>query len=380
MLEPIDYKCMARALRIARRGLCTTHPNPRVGCVLVRNGNIVGEGYHARAGEAHAEVRALEAAGEAARGAVAYVTLEPCCHTGRTPPCTNALIQAGVSRVVAAMSDPNPRVAGNGLKALADAGLTVDSGILQAQAESLNPGYISRMRYGRPWIRLKSALSLDGRTAMASGESQWITGEDARRDVQLLRAQSSAVMTGIGTIMADDPSLNVRLRASDLQHVGEIRQPLRIVLDTHLKIPPDARVLNLPGDCLIFTASKDEVCIESLLATGAEVHTVSRDEQGLDLNEIVAYLAAREINELHVEAGPAVGGALIEKRLINELVVYVAPHLMGDGARGFAHLPGVTAMAQRVQLTIRDVRFVGSDLRLIAEFQNPSAECNYNEV
>ena len=274
MLEPIDYKCMARALRIARRGLCTTHPNPRVGCVLVRNGNIVGEGYHARAGEAHAEVRALEAAGEAARGAVAYVTLEPCCHTGRTPPCTNALIQAGVSRVVAAMSDPNPRVAGNGFKALADAGVSVDSGILQVQAESLNPGYISRMRYGRPWIRLKSALSLDGRTAMASGESQWITGEDARRDVQLLRAQSSAVMTGIGTVMADDPSLNVRLHASDLRHAGEIRQPLRIVLDTHLRIPPDARVLNLPGDCLIFTASKDAVRIGRL---GGRVQEKSDD-------------------------------------------------------------------------------------------------------
>ena len=369
MLETIDYKCMARALQIARKGVYTSHPNPRVGCVLVRNGSIVGEGYHARTGEAHAEIRALEAAGEAARGAVAYVTLEPCCHFGRTPPCTKALIEAGVSRVVAAMGDPNPHVAGNGLKALSDAGVSVESGVMEAQAESLNPGYISRMRYGRPWIRLKLALSLDGRTAMASGESRWITGEDARRDVQLLRARSSAIMTGIGTVMTDDPSLNVRLRATELQHDGETRQPLRIVLDTHLRITPNAKVLNLPGDCLVYTASTNAVAIESLREIGAEVHTVGRDGQVLNLGEILRNLAEREINELHVEAGPTVGGALIEKRLINELVVYLAPHLMGDGARGLAHLPNITSIAQRVQLNIRDVRFVGSDLRLVTELK-----------
>ena len=367
MPDNIDYECMARAIQIARMGMYTTHPNPRVGCVLFRDGQVVGEGYHARAGEAHAEINALRAAGEAAKGAVAYVTLEPCCHTGRTPPCTNALIQAGVSRVVAAMSDPNPSVAGNGFKALTTAGVSVECGIMEAQAESLNLGYVSRMRRGRPWIRLKTALSLDGRTAMASVESRWITGEDARRDVQLLRAQSSAIMTGIGTVTADDPSLNVRLTASELQCVGEVRQPLRVVLDTHLRIRPNARILRLPGDCLVFTASQDEVRIASLLAIGAEVHRVSRDAQGLNLNEIVRELAKREINELHVEAGPIVSGALIEGRFVDELVVYMAPHLLGDDARGYAHLPGVSEMAKRVQLVFQDVRFIGSDLRLVAK-------------
>lgn len=249
-----DHRCMARALRLAERGLYTTDPNPRVGCVLVRDGHVVGEGWHRRAGEPHAERNALAAAGDAARGATAYVTLEPCSHHGRTPPCTQGLIEAGVARVVAAMSDPNPLVAGDGLAMLHEAGIETQVGLLEADAEVLNPGYLQRMRHGRPYVRCKLAMSLDGRTAMASGESQWITSEAARRDVQLLRARSSAILTGIGTVLADDPSMTVRLPADELFGVDSddyLRQPLRVVLDTRLRTPPRARMLNLPGRTLL---------------------------------------------------------------------------------------------------------------------------------
>ncbi|HMR03533.1 MAG TPA: bifunctional diaminohydroxyphosphoribosylaminopyrimidine deaminase/5-amino-6-(5-phosphoribosylamino)uracil reductase RibD, partial [Candidatus Competibacter phosphatis] len=246
-MSPDDHRYMARALTLARRGLYGTDPNPRVGCVLVDNGAIVGEGWHERAGEAHAEVIALEAAGDRARGATAYVTLEPCCHHGRTAPCTDALLHAGIGRMVAAMPDPNPQVAGKGLKQLRDAGVVVDCGLLEAEARALNPGFIQRMTQGRPFVRVKLAMSLDGRTALASGESRWLTGEAARQDVQRLRARASAILTGIGTLLADDPNLNVRLPEAE-------RQPLRVILDTTLRTPPTAQTLRLPGSVLIFTA------------------------------------------------------------------------------------------------------------------------------
>ncbi len=359
-----DHGWMARALRLARRGLYTTDPNPRVGCVLVDGGRVVGEGWHARAGEPHAEVHALRAAGERARGATAYVTLEPCSHHGRTPPCADALAEAGVARVVAAMTDPNPLVAGEGLERLRAVGIEVESGVLQAQAEALNPGFVSRMRRGRPWLRCKLAMSLDGRTAMASGESRWITGAAARADVQRLRARSSAILTGIGTVLADDPSLNVRLSADALYGVEPVRQPLRVVLDTRLQMPASARLLGLEGETLVLTANQDVAARAALEAAGAEVVQVAARDGRLDLRAVLALLAQREINEVLVESGPTLAGALLGAGLIDELVVYMAPHVMGDAARGLFRLPGLDRMADRIALEWADVRRVGTDLRL----------------
>ncbi len=356
-----DHGFMARALRLARRGLYTTDPNPRVGCVIVRDGAVVGEGWHRRAGEPHAEIHALREAGEAARGATAYVTLEPCCHHGRTPPCSQALIEAGVARVVAAMEDPNPRVAGQGLRALRDAGIEAESGLLAEQAEALNPGFVQRMRHGRPWVRLKLAMSLDGRTAMASGESRWITGEAARADVHRLRARSSAVLTGIGTVLADDPSLNARLDQGI-----EVHQPLRVVLDAHLAMPPEARMLSLPGKTLVLTYSRDEAQREALEAAGAEVCVLPGVGDRLDLDAVLAELGRREVNELMVEAGAVLAGGFLQAGRVDELVFYLAPHLMGDGARGLFHLPGLERMEERIALDIRDIRAVGHDWRITA--------------
>ncbi|WJW76218.1 bifunctional diaminohydroxyphosphoribosylaminopyrimidine deaminase/5-amino-6-(5-phosphoribosylamino)uracil reductase RibD [Thiohalobacter sp. IOR34] len=356
-----DYRYMARALRLARLGLYTTDPNPRVGCVIVRDGAVVGEGWHERAGGPHAEIHALRAAGEAARGATAYVTLEPCCHHGRTPPCSEALIEAGVARVVAAMEDPNPRVAGEGLAQLRAAGIEAEAGVLAAEAEALNPGFVSRMRRGRPFVRCKLAMSLDGRTAMASGESQWITGDAARADVHRLRARSSAILTGIGTVLADDPSLNARLE----EGVG-VKQPLRVVLDAHLAMPPTARMLSLPGETLVLTRAREPAFREALEAAGAEVMRLPGSADALDLNAVMDCLAEREVNELLVETGAVLAGTLLRAGLIDELVVYLAPHIMGDAARGLFHLPGLEAMQDRIGLEIRDVRAVGRDWRITA--------------
>jgi len=363
-----EHRYMAHALRLAQRGLFTTDPNPRVGCVLVREGQVVGEGWHRKAGEPHAERFALEQAGASARGATAYVTLEPCAHQGRTPPCTDGLIEAGVARVVAAMTDPNPRVAGKGLIRLAEAGIETALGLLETEAARLNPGFLQRMRHGRPFVRCKMAMSLDGRTAMANGESRWITGEAARRDVQLLRARSSAVMTGIGTVLVDDPSLNLRLPADALHGVGHadyFRQPLRVVLDTHLRTPPHSRLLALPGDCLILcgamTVSEAE---PALVATGAEVIRLPLLGERLDLERVLDVLADRGVNELHVESGPTLSGSLLRSGLVDEMVIYMAPHLMGDAARGLVCLPGLEQMDQRIELRLCDLRQVGRDLRL----------------
>ena len=348
---------MARALQLAQRGLYTTDPNPRVGCVIVKENRIVGEGWHERAGEAHAEIHALHAAGEQARGATAYVTLEPCCHQGRTPPCTVALIQAGITRVVCAMTDPNPRVAGQGMAALTAAGLHVESGLMQAQAEALNPGFISRMRRHRPYVRLKLAASLDGRTALADGVSQWITGEAARTDVQSLRARSSAILTGIGTVRADDPSLTVR--AIDIG-----RQPLRVVVDSDLHMSATAKMLQLPGATLVVAARENAAAAHRLVEAGAEVLLLPGATGRVDLTALMQHLATREVNELMVEAGAGLCGALLAAQLVDEIVIYYAPHLLGSGAQGMFVLPEMQTMQQRLALKIQDVRAVGEDWRV----------------
>jgi diaminohydroxyphosphoribosylaminopyrimidine deaminase/5-amino-6-(5-phosphoribosylamino)uracil reductase len=363
MSAATDHLYMAHALRLAARGLYSSDPNPRVGCVLVRGDQVVGEGWHARAGGPHAEINALAQAGDAARGATAYVTLEPCCHHGRTPPCSDALIQAGVARVVAAMQDPNPRVAGNGLAALAQAGIEAQTGVMAAEAERLNCGFVKRMRTGLPWVRLKLAMSLDGRTALASGESRWITGESARADVQRLRARSSAILTGIGTVLADDPSLNVRL--ADRQ--GELRQPLRVVLDSRLRMPPSARLLGLPGFTWVLTAESDARRIDTLTSDTVSVGVLPmRLDKRLNLNAAMRFLGEQDCNEVHVEAGSTVCGALLQDGLVDELVIYLAPHLLGDTARGLFALPGLQCMEQRIGLTITDIRAVGDDWRITA--------------
>lgn len=363
-----DHAYMSEALQLARRGLYTTDPNPRVGCVLVNKGEVVGRGWHARAGEPHAEVHALREAADRAAGATAYITLEPCSHHGRTPPCADALIEAGVSRVVVAMQDPNPQVAGEGVARLRAAGVRVDTGVMQAEAETLNPGFITRMQRGRPFVRCKLAMSLDGRTAMASGESKWISGEASRQDVQRLRARSSAVMTGIGTVLADNPSMNVRIAASELAGIEPVRQPLRVLLDPGLQCPPDARMLSLAGETLILTAAgQPDKNWQPLLDAGAELETVAADRRGLDLQRVLEKLATRHINEVLLETGMTLAGAMLQAGFVDELIVYIAPHLMGDAGRGLLHLPGLDSMQDRVALHITDLRSVGSDIRITAQ-------------
>ncbi|MDR2877866.1 MAG: bifunctional diaminohydroxyphosphoribosylaminopyrimidine deaminase/5-amino-6-(5-phosphoribosylamino)uracil reductase RibD [Chromatiales bacterium] len=367
MTDSDDRRFMARALELAARGLYSTHPNPRVGCVLVRAGEIVGEGWHERAGEAHAEVAALRAAGAAAHGATAYVTLEPCQHHGRTPPCVDALLRAGVTRVVAAMEDPDPRNAGAGLAALRAASVQVESGLLAVQAEALNPGFIMRHRGGRPFVRCKLGMTLDGRTATATGESRWITGVAARRDVQRLRARSAAIMTGIGTVLADDPSLTIRLDEIDLDQAqaAPTHQPLRVVLDSALHMPHDARLLSQLGNTLIVSAGASNA-LEFVSRRGVEVLACASADGRIDLRALLAILAEREINELLLEAGPTLSGAMLQAGLIDELVLYVAPKLLGDNARGLFALPGLNRLAQAPALEVTDMRAVGDDWRITA--------------
>lgn len=368
MAVATDQSYMARALRLAERGLYTTDPNPRVGCVLVRDGSVVGEGWHARAGGPHAEAVALDQAGADARGATAYVTLEPCCHHGRTPPCSDALIDAGIARVVVAMEDPNPRVAGNGVAQLQGAGIATEVGMLAAQAEALNAGFVMRMRRGRPLVRCKLAMSLDGRTAMADGESKWITGAAARADVHRLRARSSAVISGIGTVLADDPQLTVRLDAD--APAGGWRQPLRVILDPHLSTPPGARVLQCEGRTVIVTASDSRGATERLQGAGAQVVRLAGGPDSVDLQAMLEYLASDEqVNEVLLETGATLSGAMLQAGLVDEIVLYVAPHIMGDGARGLFHLPAIASMEQRMALAITDLRAVGDDWRVTARPQ-----------
>lgn len=362
---------MARALELARRGLYTTDPNPRVGCVLVKDERLVGEGFHERAGEPHAEVHALGAAGPAARGATAYVTLEPCSHQGRTGPCALALIEAGVARVVVAMADPNPAVAGRGIGLLRQAGIEVEVGILEEQARALNPGFIMRMDHGRPLVRLKMAMSLDGRTAMRSGESQWITGPQARREVQRLRARSSAVLTGVDSVIFDNSRLTVRPEQAELE-AGQLipgRQPLRVVVDTRLRLPEAAACLTEPGRTLVATVEGHEPERRTRLeAAGAEVVAFPADAAGrVDLHALLRHLAdVEQANEVLLETGATLAGAMLDAGLVDEMQLFVAPTLLGGEARPLFQLAGIETMAQQRGLEILDIRAVGRDWRITA--------------
>lgn len=376
MRDVEDRQYMARAMELARKGSFSAHPNPRVGCVIVQGGQVVGEGWHRYAGEPHAEVNALAQAGGRARGATVYVTLEPCCHTGRTGPCSEALARAGVRRVVSAMPDPNPRVHGGGLHALAAAGIETRCGVLEDEARALNPGFLARMSRGRPYLRAKLAMSLDGRTAMASGESKWITGDHARRDVQRFRAMSDALLTGVGTVLSDDPRMDVRPEqmpecASDMALPAT--QPLRVIMDSRLRTPADARILQT-GPTLVITAEggaharwqprTDQPCqVERLAARAGRVQPVT----------VLERLAAWPVNEVWLEAGATLCGAFVNAGMVDELVVYCAPCLLGSEARGLMTLPGIQRLEQRIRLEIRDVSRVGPDLRIHAH-PRPAAD------
>ncbi len=351
-----DRAWMARALELAERGLYTARPNPMVGCVVVRDGEVVGEGWHPRTGEPHAEVFALRQAGERARGATAYVTLEPCAHHGRTPPCADTLVEAGVARVVAAMRDPFPRVDGAGFARLQAAGIVVDAGLLEAAARELNRGFLSRVQRGRPWLRIKLAASLDGRTAMASGESKWITGEAARADVQRWRARSGAILTGADTVLADDPALTVRLGDG-----AEFVPPLRVVLDTRLRSLAAARVRDGAAPTLYLHAPD----VAPPAGVDAEFAALPLRDGHLDLESALRLLGGRGINEVQVEAGPALCGALLRAGLVDEVLLYQAPLLLGDAARPLFAGLGIEAMAERLRFGLADEARFGDDRRLL---------------
>lgn len=366
-----DARWMARALQLAAKGLYTTGVNPRVGCVLVRNNQVIGEGWHERAGEGHAEVMALRDAarrGNDPHGATAYVTLEPCAHHGKTPPCAEALVQAGMIRVVAAMEDPNPLVAGKGFALLQAAGISVAAPLMSAEAEALNLGFVKRMRTGKPWVRLKMAGSLDGRSALANGQSQWITGPEARIDGHRFRAHAQVIITGVGTLIEDDPRLTVRDVSGPIgQNDGQplpLTPSLRVVLDSHLRTPTSAKILQ--GGCLIATASTDPIKAAALKAAGAEIVVLPNAEGRVDLEALLQYLGQRGVNEVHVEAGSRLSGVFINAGLIDELLLYMAPTLLGSDARGWFDDLNLVALDQKVVLTFQDVRMVGANLRIIA--------------
>ncbi len=350
-MTDVERQLMGRALELARNSLYLSDPNPRVGCVIVRDGSIVAEGWTQAAGSAHAEIHALEQLGRAAQGADVYVTLEPCSHTGRTGPCAEALIDAGVRRVFAAMVDPNPLVAGEGVKRLRQAGIEVHVGLGEEEAATLNPGFLRRMRGGLPWVRVKLGASVDGRTADAGGTSRWITSEAARADVQRWRARSSAVVTGIGTVLADDPALNVRLE-------GAAFQPLRVVLDSRGRISRQARIFTMPGEVLVVTAAEPASCIDNFL--------VLAGSERVDLVAVLRSLAERRCNEVLVEAGPTLCGAFSRHGLVDEYVIYLAPKLIGAKGLGMFDLGEGATLADAVALEFVEVTPVGPDLRVIA--------------
>jgi diaminohydroxyphosphoribosylaminopyrimidine deaminase/5-amino-6-(5-phosphoribosylamino)uracil reductase len=351
-----DLIFMTKALQLAELGRFTTKPNPRVGCILVKDGRIIGEGFHERAGQAHAEINALNNATEDTTGATAYVTLEPCSHHGRTPPCCDALIQAGIKRLVVAMADPNPLVAGRGLARCKEAGIEVICDVLRTDAEKLNHGFISRMTRKRPFVQSKIAMSLDGRTALSNGESQWITSPQARENVHYFRAQSCAILTGIGTVLADNPSLNARVNFDCVQ-------PIRIVLDSRLQMPLDSKMANLNGQTWILTCSKNEKRQNELIQIGFDVHVLPELNGHLNLNAVMEFLALREINNVFVEAGATLNGALLEAGLVDEWLIYMASCVLGDTGRGAFALAQLHSMSEKKSLQWRDVRQVGADLR-----------------
>jgi diaminohydroxyphosphoribosylaminopyrimidine deaminase/5-amino-6-(5-phosphoribosylamino)uracil reductase len=361
MSDSLDQRLMRRAIELARLGRYSNHPNPRVGCVVARGEQVLGEGWHRKWGEAHAEVRALTAAGESARGATAYVTLEPHCYQGRTPPCTDALIRAGVARVVCGMLDPNPRVSGAGVKQLVASGVAVETGLLEAEVRELNLGFEKRMTRGLPRVTVKIAMSLDGRVALANGVSKWITGAPARADVQQLRAAASAVLTGIETVIADDPQLNVRDPSIEL--LG--RQPIRVVLDTRLRLAPAARMLAIPGHTVVFTAIEKLAHAGALQRAGAEIVGAPLDADGhVDLQNVLAELGRRECNDVLVEAGPTLAGRFLQLGLADELIVYIAPIVLGPEARAMALLPPLERIEDVLRYALQDMQRIGGDVKL----------------
>ena len=361
-----DIRFMGEALQRARQGSYTTQPNPRVGCLIVKDGVVVGSGFHARAGGPHAEVVALKQAGYRAYGATAYVTLEPCAHHGRTPPCANELVIAGVKRVVAAMEDPNPLVAGRGLRILNEAGIETRVGLLADEARALNPGFLRRIAGGLPLVRVKLAASLDGRTAMRNGESKWITGPDARRDVQKWRAMSSAIITGIGTVMADDPALTVRPEEWADWHYGDVVPPWRVVLDADFRTPPHAQLFRHPGRVIVAGAHSQLERQTALSDAGADIWVLPGSDGRVDLAALLAKLAAEGANEVLVEAGATVAGAFARAGLVDEYIIYMAPVLLGSEARPLLEWP-LASMRDQRRLAITDTRMVGGDIRLIAK-------------
>lgn len=365
-MKAVDVQHMARALTLARRGQMTCHPNPAVGCVLAHGESVVAEGWHKKSGQGHAEANALEAAGARARGTTAYVTLEPCAHQGRTPPCAQALISAGVVRVVAAMADPDPRVSGQGFAQLREAGIEVENGLLEAEARSLNPGYLSRLQRSRPFIRIKLAASVDGATAMANGTSQWITGEPARADGHRWRARASAVLSGIGTVLSDDPSLNPRLPG--MSFPGCV-----IVLDSQWRMPPTARLLKANASVLWVGGESLPRPFWADSVEGLEIWEMPLVGGRVDLHETCRRLALHGMNEIHVEAGSVLSGGLLDAGLVDELLLYLAPTLMGRSSLGLFDLPALKTMSQRKPMSFKQVRAVGSDLRII--MQPKEAEC-----
>ncbi len=370
--SPSDREYMARALRLARKGLYTTMPNPAIGCVLVRDGEVIGEGFTSPAGGPHAEPNALASVKGTAAGATAYVTLEPCAHFGRTPPCAEALVKAGVVKVIAAMVDTNPRVSGGGFKILNDAGIETASGLMEAEARRLNEGFFKRMEAGRPFVRSKMAMSVDGRTAMASGESQWITGPAARSDVQQWRARSCAIVTGVDSIVHDDSSLTVRIDELriDNPEAAAARQPVRVVVDSHLRIPLSAKILTLPGTTLIAALApetdKAKAAAQALADKGVEVITLPANKEGrVDLEALLQELAQRECNNVLLETGATLAGSAVAAGLVDELLIYMAPTLMGSEARPLFQLP-FSKMSEKQPLIIDDIRAFGQDWRIVA--------------
>lgn len=362
-----DVEYMAYAVQLAKHGKCTTRPNPNVGCVIVNaQGEIVGEGYHQRAGEAHAEIHALQQAKEKANGAIAYVTLEPCNHAGKTGPCIQALLNAGIKRVVVGAQDPNP-IAGGGIQKLREHNVEVDTGVLATQCKSLNRGFHKRMGTGLPWLTVKSAMSLDGRTGLSNGISKWISGAAARNDVQRLRAEHDVVMTGIGTVLADDPSLNVRLSSEELNITGEVLQPTRVIIDTELKCPASAKLMQLKGEVIIYT------CMDAAkypVIQNCQVVQVKENNGKVCMVSVLKDLAQKEVNSVLVEAGSQLLGTLYKQKLVDELIVYVAPKFLGSSAQGLVEIGDLIAMDEQITLEYNDIRTIGSDIKITAAIKN----------
>ena len=368
MAVPNHQYWMAKALQQARKGLYSTHPNPRVGCVIVKNDQLIAQGYHSVSGQPHAEINALNNLQGGATGTDVYVTLEPCAHTGKTPPCADALIKARPQTVIVAMQDPNPLVSGRGIEKLKHQGITVIEDVMNEQALELNKGFVKRVTQNLPYLRIKMASTLDGRTALANGLSQWITGPDSRKDVQRLRASSSAVLSTAETVMADNASLNVRLTADDLNQSVAVRQPIRIIIDSQLKLTGKEKLFETIGDIWIFTTTKDQQKIDQLISNTCRVFVSDTDKDGhVGLKPMLQKLAELEINEVHTECGAQLAGALIQQKLVDEIVLYMAPSLLGTNARGLFDLGEISIMSDQIKLSLIDVTSFGNDIRIIAK-------------